>query len=193
VLRRRASGASTLFKETDHVIQKLFALAAVTSAVGAIAFGAVLAWQTSDSARGAALVGSNGFEIVFEPRCDDVLAEPYLDTEETADENSVIPCHTLIGPNGTRTEVGKGYGMNDGDFDLVVTGGEVRIRRVHYDDRECSTDDFKGEIAVSNNQVIPPGGTGGEFVASLAVNDDAPKDCQGNLVYYKVIVEAENP
>ncbi|MEZ4492277.1 MAG: hypothetical protein R3C29_03050 [Dehalococcoidia bacterium] len=52
---------------------------------------------------------------------------------------------------------------------------------------------LQGEIAVSNNQVIPPGGTGGEFVAMLAVNDDAPRNCQGNLVYYKVIVEPENP
>jgi hypothetical protein len=175
------------------VIQKLFALAAVTSALGAIAFGAVLAWQTSDSARGAALVGSNGFEIVFEPVCDGVFAEPYIDTEEIADENTAIPCHTLIGPNGTRTDVGKGHGMNNGDFDLVVTGGEVRIRRVHFDDRECSSDDFSGDITVANNQVIPPGGTGGEFVATLGVNEDAPEDCEGNLVYYKVIVEAENP
>jgi hypothetical protein len=175
------------------VIQKFFALAAATTALGAITFGAVLAWQTSDSARGAALVGTNGFEIVYQPNCDGVFGEPYVDTEETAADNTAITCHTLIGPNGTRTEVGKGYGMNNGDFDLVVTGGEVRIRRLHYPDRECSVDDFSGDIAVSGDEKIPPGGQGGEFVASLAVADDAPADCAGDLVYYKVIVEAENP
>jgi len=175
------------------MLQKLFAGAAVMSALGAVVFGAVFAWQTSDSARGAALVGSNGFEIRFKPQCDGVLTEPYLDTEETLEENLPIPCHTIIGPNGSTTEVGEGYGMNHGDFDLVVTGGEMRIRRLHRGDGECSTADFSGAVTVLDDGVIPPGGEGGKFVAAITVHDDAPADCQGDLVYYKVIVEAENP
>ena len=124
----------------------LFAGAAFASVGVALLFGGAFAWQTSDSARGAALVGENGFEIRFSPHCDAVLAEPYLDTEELPEDNLAIACHTLIGPNGTSTEVSEGHGINNGDFDLVVTGGEVRIRRLHRGDGECSVDDFRGSV-----------------------------------------------
>jgi hypothetical protein len=173
--------------------RSLFAGAAFASVGVALLFGGAFAWQTSDSARGAALVGENGFEIRFSPHCDAVLAEPYLDTEELPEDNLAIACHTLIGPNGTSTEVGEGHGINNGDFDLVVTGGEVRIRRLHRGDGECSVDDFRGSVNLLGEEVIPPGGEGGKFTVDIAVADDAPRDCQGDLVYYRVIVQAENP
>jgi hypothetical protein len=175
------------------MFRKLFAGAALMSVTGALLFGGAFAWQTSDSARGAALVGENAFEIKFSPHCDAVLAEPYLDTEELVEDNVAIACHTLIGPNGTTTEVGEGHGMNNGDFDLVVTGGEVRIRRLHRGDGQCSTDHFGGAVNILGGEVIPPGGEGGKFTVDIKVADDAPRDCQGDLVYYRVVVEAENP
>ncbi|MFQ5380779.1 MAG: hypothetical protein ACE5EF_04020, partial [Dehalococcoidia bacterium] len=42
--------------------------AAVTLA-GALLMGGALAWKTADSARGAAIVGSNGIEIRYESNC----------------------------------------------------------------------------------------------------------------------------
>lgn len=172
-------------------MRKLFAGAALTSIAGAILVGTVFAWRTSDYARGAALVGENGFEISYDPKCDGILDVPYLETEETP---SAIPCHTLIGPNGSTTEVGRGAGKNTGDFKLMVVGGRVDIRRVHYADRECSTADFGGAVRLlSPGEVIPPGGEGGKFVAFVSVGAGAPASCQGELVYYKVTIEAENP
>lgn len=172
-------------------IRKLFAGAAFVSVAGAILVGSAFAWRTSDYARGAALVGNNGFEISYQPKCDGVLAVPYLETEDTP---SPIPCHTLIGPNGSTTEVGRGSGKNTGDFKLVVVGGKVEIRALHYPDQICSTGDFGGAVRLLNpGEVIPPGGEGGKFVAFVSVHADAPPTCEGEIVYYKVVIEAENP
>ena len=174
-------------------LRNVFAGTTFAAVAVAMVFGGVFAWQTSDSARGAALVGENGFEVTFQPVCDDVLAEPYLDTEATVDENTLIPCHTIIGPNGSRTTVGEGFGTNTGEFDLAVTGGRVEIRALHYADTQCRPDNFGGQVEIFGEEVIPPGGEGGKFTVALSVDDGAPDDCQGELVYYKVIVEAENP
>lgn len=174
-------------------LRNIFAGTTFAAIAAALVLGGVFAFTTSDSARGAARVGENGFEITFKPVCDGVLTEPYLDTEATPDENTIIPCHTIIGPNGSRTTVGEGFGSNNGDFDLVVTGGRVEIRTLHYADTECRTENFGGLVEVFGEEVIPPGGEGGKFEVALTVAEDAPEDCQGQLIYYKVIVEAENP
>jgi len=174
-------------------LRNVFAGTTFTAIAIALVFGAVFAFTTSDSARGAALVGENGFEITFKPVCDGVLTEPYLATEATVDGITVIPCHTIIGPNGSRTKVGEGFGSNSGDFDLVVTGGSVEIRALHYVDTECGVANFGGSVEIFGDEVIPPGGEGGKFEVALSVAVDAPEDCQGQLLYYKVIVEAENP
>lgn len=175
-------------------MRKIFAATALSSLIASVLFGAVFAWRTSDSARGAALVGSNGFEITYSPNCDGVLPEPYLDLEETDAELLPIPCHTLIGPNGTTTEVGRGSGKNDGDFKLMVVGGEVGIRALHQTNRACRAEHFAGAVRLlSPGEIIPPGGEGGKFVAFVSVKANAPADCQGEVVYYKVTVYAENP
>jgi|GEM_PF-2355066 len=176
-------------------MRKIFAGAAAVSLVGAVLFGGAFAWRTSDSARGAALVGENGFAIAYQPVCDGVFDEPYLaDPEDTGAEPHPIPCHTLIGPNGTTTEVGRGWGKNDGDFKLQVVGGDVKIRRLHHDQNDCAVDDFSGAVRLLNpGEVIPPGGEGAKFVAFVSVDDGAPPGCQGELVYYRVTIYAENP
>jgi hypothetical protein len=176
-------------------MRKIFAGAAAVSLAATVLFGGAFAWRTSDSARGAALVGENGFEITYQPVCDAVSDEPYLaDPEETAADLQPIPCHTLIGPNGSTTEVGRGAGKNDGDFKLRVVGGEVDIRRLHRAENDCSVDDFSGAVRLlSPGEVIPPGGEGGKFVAFVSVDDGAPAGCQGELVYYRVTIFAENP
>ncbi len=176
-------------------MRKVFAGAALVSVVGAVLFGGAFAWRTSDSARGAALVGENGFEITYQPICDATLDQPYLlDEEDTSATPDVISCHTLIGPNGSTTEVGRGSGKNDGDFNLQVVDGEVKIRRLHNLVEGCSVDDFSGDVRLLNpGEVIPPGGEGGKFVAFLSVADSAPPACQGELVYYRVTIYAENP
>ena len=109
-------------------MRKIFASAALVSVVGALLFGGAFAWRTSDSARGAALVGENGFEISYQPVCDGV-ADSYLDDAEPTDaavDLAAVACHTIIGPNGSNTEVGRGAGKNEGDFKLAVVGGEVQ-------------------------------------------------------------------
>lgn len=176
-------------------MRKIFAGVTLVSLIGAVLFGGAFAWRTSDSARGAALVGENGFEITYQPVCDAVFDEPYLaDPDSTEAEPQPIPCHTLIGPNGTPTEVGRGAGKNDGDFKLQVVGGEVKIRRLHHDVNDCSVDDFSGAVRLlSPGEVIPPGGEGGKFVAFVSVDNGAPATCQGELVYYRVTIFAENP
>lgn len=176
-------------------MRKIFASAALVSVIGAVLFGGAFAWRTSDSARGAALVGENGFEISYQPICDGVFDEPYqADPESTEAELVPIPCHTLIGPNGTTTEVGRGSGKNDGDFRLQVVGGDVEIRRLHRAVNDCSVDDFSGAVRLlSPGEVIPPGGEGGKFAAFVSVNDGAPASCQGELLYYRVTIYAENP
>ncbi len=105
----------------------------------------------------------------------------------------MVPRHTIIGPNGSRTKVGEGSGTNSGDFDLVVLGGRVEIRTLHHVNTECRADNFGGDVEISGEGRIPPGGTGGNFAVALTVDADAPDDCQGQFVCYKVIVEAENP
>lgn len=175
-------------------MRKIFATAALTSLTGALLFGGAFAWRTSDSARGAALVGENGFEITYAPHCTAEFAEPFIDTDATDAELSPIPCATLIGPNGSLTEVGRGAGKNNGDFPLVVVGGEMKIRAVHFNNRECRAENFSGDIRLLQpGQVIRPGEEGGKFAAFIKVNQDAPDDCQGQLVYYRLTVVAENP
>jgi hypothetical protein len=177
-------------------MRKIFAGAALISVIGAVLFGGVFAWRTSDSARGAALVGENGFEISYQPVCDGV-ADSYLDDSEPTDvavDIAPVVCHTIIGPNGSNTEVGRGAGKNDGDFKLAVVGGDVKIRRLHDDTNDCSVNDFSGSVRLlSPGEVIPPGGEGGKFVAFVSVNDGAPASCQGEMVYYRVTIYAENP
>lgn len=175
-------------------MRKIFATAALTSLAGALLFGGAFAWRTSDSARGAALVGENGFAITYVPHCTADFTEPFIDTDETDAELAPIPCATLIGPNGSITEVGRGGGQNNGDFPLVVVGGEMKIRAVHYPNRECRAQNFSGDIRLLNpGQVIQPGEEGGRFAAFISVADNAPADCQGQLVYYRLTVVAENP
>ena len=192
---------------TRPTTRKLFAVVTLTALSGVAIFGGVFAWRTADSARGAAIVGQNVFQIAYEPVCDgDGLAPADPDTGEA------IPCLTLIGHNGQTTKVGEGYGKNTGDFDLSVVGGRVAIRQViapvapaaavddldadlvEPDLRACSVDDFGGEVRLANpGEVIPPGGEGGKFGASLKVSDDAPRGCQGSIVVYRVTIVAENP
>ena len=177
-------------------MRKVFAGAAVFSVTAALLFGGAFAWRTSDSARGAALVGENEFSITYQPVCDGVADVPYLDDAEPTDAEALAapPCHTLIGPNGTTTEVGRGAGKNEGDFKLQVVDGEVKIRRLHYAANDCSVDDFGGDVRLlSPGEIIPPGGEGGKFVAFVSVDDGAPASCQGELVYYRVTIFAENP
>lgn len=175
-------------------MRKVFALAMFVAVAGAVLLGGAFAWRTSDSARGAALVGSNGFSISYQPNCTASFDEPFLDEADDAGSVSPIPCATLIGPNGTTTEVGRGAGKNGGDFDLVVVGGDVKIRAVHYPDRACQSSHFNGLVRLlAPGQRIPPGGEGGKFVAYVGVVPGAPEDCQGQLAYYRVTIVAENP
>ena len=76
--------------------RKLFAGLTLTSLVGVTVVGGVFAWRTADSARGAAVVGENVFEIRYRPVCDADAALTATDPE-TGD---TIPCLTLIGWNG---------------------------------------------------------------------------------------------
>jgi hypothetical protein len=175
-------------------MRKIFAGAALISALAAVLFGGAFAWRTSDSARGAALVGENAFKISYQPVCDGVAAEPYLDVDAADAALPPIVCHTLIGPNGSTTEVGRGSGKNEGDFKLQVVGGEVKIRRLQHPENDCSIDDFGGAVRLlSPGEIIPPGGEGGKFVAFVSVDPGAPAGCQGELVYYRVTIFAENP
>jgi len=176
-------------------MRKIFAGTALVALTSAVLFGGAFAWRTSDSARGAALVGENEFSISYQPICDAVADAPYLDdAESTEAELSPIPCHTIIGPNGSNTEVGRGSAKNDGDFNLAVVDGDVKIRRLHDAATDCTVDDFSGNVRIANpGEVIRPGGEGGKFAAFLGVNDGAPAGCQGELVYYRVTIYAENP
>ena len=188
--------------------RKLFAGVTLVALAGVAIFGGVFAWRTADSARGAALVGANQFEITYEAICNAANESAVIDP----DTGDVLPCLTLIGHNGETTPVGEGKGTNNGDFDLVVIGGRLEVRHLlppidplPLDEvaedlgeeelqRPCTLEDFSGEVVVENpGEVIPPGGTGGAFTASLTVDDGAPRSCQGHIVIYKVIVVAENP
>ncbi|MGD9934260.1 MAG: hypothetical protein AB7T37_11150 [Dehalococcoidia bacterium] len=196
---------------TRPTTRKLFAGVTLTALSGVAMFGGVFAWRTADSARGAAIVGQNVFQIAYQPVCDGDGVEP-----ADPDTGEAIPCLTLIGHNGQTTNVGEGYGKNTGDFDLSVVGGRVAIRHVISpaapaaapaaafdeldedlvapDTRGCSVDDFGGEVRLANpGEVIPPGGEGGKFGASLKVSGDAPRSCQGSIVVYRVTIVAENP
>ena len=187
--------------------RKVFAGITLVALAGIAIFGGVFAWRTSDAARGAALVGSNGFEIQYEAICDAANGDPVVDP----DTGDTVICLTLIGHNGTTTQVGEGKSVNNGDFDLIVVSGSVEVKHVlapigpaPIDPDEaaenpdllipCSVDHFSGELVLSSpGEVIPPGGTGGPFAAFLTVHDGAPPTCQGNIAIYKVSVVAENP
>lgn len=191
--------------------RRLFATVALTSLVGMTAFGAVFAWRTSDSARGAALVGSNGFKIRYDPVCSPAAADvPIPADPDASTDPTPIPCLTLIGYNGVTTKVGEGAGANRGDFPLVVVGGRLTIRHVIPRDlpapateadapdaevaRPCGVEDFSGVVRLLNpGEVIPPGGEGGKFAAAVTVSPTAPRSCQGDIVLYRIVIEAENP
>lgn len=175
-------------------MRRFFAATALTSLSGALLLGGVFAWRTSDSARGAALVGDNGFEISYRPHCDATSPEAYVDP--TPDDAALPPitCHTLIGPNGSTTEVGRGAGKNTGDFKLIVVSGEVTIRALQRANTPCRPDNFGGAVRLLDpGQVIPPGGEGGKFAAFISVKPSAPAECRGEMVFYKVTISAENP
>jgi hypothetical protein len=174
-------------------MRKIFATAVFASLSGALLFGGAFAWRTSDSARGAALVGQNAFSIAYSPHCTAQFGEAFIDADPTDAQLAPIPCATLIGPNGSTTEVGRGAGKNNGDFPLAVVGGEMQIRAVHYTNRVCRSENFSGDIRILQPGVIRPGEEGGRFAAFIRVAPDAPSDCQGQLVYYRVTVVAENP
>ena len=175
-------------------MRKLFATVTLTSLAGIAVFGGAFAWKTSDYAKGAAVVGKNSFQMKYAPNCNlpaAIEVPPLIDTEADA---IPIPCLTLIGYNGVTTAVGKGIGVNNGYFKLRVVGGRIGIRALSDETRECKTSHFEGGIRLLNpGEIIPPGGEGGAFAAFLTVNRDAPADCQGEVVYYKVVIEAENP
>lgn len=177
----------------NTTVRRLLGGVALTSLVVFVILGGVFAWRTSDEARGAALVGKNAFQVRYSPDC---TATPPADIDVSvieADAPAPIPCLTLIGHNGQTTLVGKGIGRNLGDFRLVVVGGSVDIVRV-LPGGACSTGDFSGRIRLlSPGEVIPPGGEGGAFYAYLSVAGSAPADCQGKVVLYRVVIEAENP
>lgn len=181
--------------------RKLFAATTLVALAGVAILGGVFAWRTSDSARGAALVGANGFEIRYEPVCSPETAGIAVADPEDA---SPIPCLTLIGYNGVSTLVGKGSAKNGGDFRLRVVEGSLRVRAVlgHTDPTldadeavaACGPEHFRGSVRILNpGEVIPPGGEGGKFAAYLTVAPGAPARCQGKIVLYKVTIVAENP
>ena len=180
-------------------MKTIFVSGAVTTLAIGILFGGVFAWKTSASARGAAVVGTNVFEIKFSPKCDATLATPYdLADEVTAEISPVpIPCHTIIGYDGVTRLVGKGTGVNRGDFRLAVVGGDLKVRSVRHGppgDDSCKVTDFEGAVRLLQpGIIIPPGGEGGDFNAYIKVVPGAPAACQGDLVYYRVTIEAENP
>ena len=189
--------------------RKGFAAVTLTALAGVAVVGGVFAWRTADSARGAAVVGENVFEIEYRPVCDADAALTAADPE-TGD---TIPCLTLIGWNGQATKVGEGFGRNNGDFPLTVAGGRIQIRAVLAGEpiaaepadvepedldeaaqRGCGVDDFSGEVRLANpGEVIRPGGEGGKFAAALKVGESAPPNCQGDIVIYRVTIVAENP
>ena len=180
--------------------RKLFAGLSLTALAGVAIFGGVFAWKTSDSARGAALVGTNGFKINYEAVCSPEAAGVSAIDEEGA----TIGCLTLIGYNGVSTLVGKGTGKNGGDFKLRVVEGSLRVRAVlqHTDPTldpdeivaACGPGHFRGAVRIANpGEIIPPGGEGGAFAAYLTVLPDAPARCQGKIVLYRVTIVAENP
>ncbi|MFN0095590.1 MAG: hypothetical protein ACKVVT_12555 [Dehalococcoidia bacterium] len=172
-------------------MRKFFAGGAAVAAAGILLFGGVFAWRTSDSARGAALVGSNVFQIKYEPNCTATIDEALAHPDEGVD---AIPCLTLIGPNGSVNIVGKGIGVNEGDFKLAVVDGSLKVRAVHRPDAGCKPEHFAGDVRIlSPGEIIPPGGSGGPFAAYIKVLSDAPAECQGQIVYYRVTIEAENP
>ncbi len=177
--------------------------AAVTLA-GALLMGGALAWKTADSARGAAIVGSNGLEIRYQSHCPEPRPLPGdvvlpADADAADIDADAVACLTLIGPNGARTLVGKGAATNTGDFDLRVVGGDLRVTHVINRnqasslDRLCTRDDFKGAVEITGDPNLAPGETGAEFAAFLALAASAPASCQGDIVLYRVTVEAENP
>jgi hypothetical protein len=173
-------------------MRKLFAGGATVAAAGILLFGGVFAWRTSDSARGAALVGSNVFSIKYEPNCSPLATDPVIEHPDPSP--TPIPCLTLIGPNGSRNLVGKGKGANEGDFKLAVVDGELVVRGVSRPGAGCKPEHFSGAVVIeSPGEIIPPGGTGGPFTAYLKVLEEAPAECQGQIVYYRVTVVAENP
>lgn len=184
-------------------MRTLFSAALLVSLVAAAAIGSAAAWRASDSARGAALVGKNAFSIRYEPNCDGALVSGYPapadESPEPAPDPQPIPCHTLIGPNGATTQVGKGVGQNQGDFPLRVVGGELAIRNVvgttpiQPEANDCRPEHFSGSINVDSQDIIRPGEQGGAFRAAITVDADAPPSCQGKLVFYRVTIVAENP
>lgn len=184
---------------------RLFFLStAVVSLAGAMLMGGALAWQTADSARGAAIVGSNGLQVHYEPHCPSPRPLP-ADVVVPADDGvadsqaAEIACLTLIGPNGTRSLVGNGTSTNTGDFKLRVTGGDLRVTHVFNREnatdlvRACGVDDFSGAVSVTGSPDLAPGQTGAEFGAFVGLGASAPANCQSDVVLYRVTIEAENP
>lgn len=164
------------------MLRKVFGGAVLFSVTGAILFGGVFAWKTSESVTGSAKVGSQSFEL-------------HQDKDFSA---------KLLGPNGAETTVMKLKADLNGDFSVKITGGTVDITHVTGAGNgdatvACGTGAFAGHVKLETGESHPTDYVltkdhkgSADIFARILVEPAAPTSCMKANVEYKVTVNGEN-
>ncbi|MCC6381619.1 MAG: hypothetical protein IT304_03875 [Dehalococcoidia bacterium] len=152
-------------------MRKIFGGALLFSVVGAVLFGGVLAWKSTQIAsNNSATVGDLNWTLLYTPN------------------------NSLIGPNGNDVKVGEGAVTNNGDFNIKLDApaiGEVTVSSVDVGHQLCQVTNFHGAVYAklgSSLAVIPDGGTGGDFYVNMLVDQNAPLSCVGATISYDVAI-----
>ncbi len=149
-------------------MRKLFLSIMSVSAVAVLLSGAVVAWSTSASAGYTASAGSLSVAI----------ANP------AGTGNAMYP-------TGSPITVVTGQIANNTTppgIAVQVTGGSVASGGYWYD--ECIS---AGAVAVTDNNWVGAGSTGGGWSASLTMPSGASDTCQGVAIPYTVTVNVATP
>ncbi len=155
-------------------MRKIFGGAMLFSVIGAVVLGGSLAWSaTKNTGENQITVGTIDFSI------------------------SYFQLASLLGPNGTSTQVGGGQINNTGTFNLVWDSGAVFIINVTPGNgNSCGVQNFSGTVnpvlALAQSpigQPIPPGANNVDgYVVNIATALNAQVACQGAAVSYVVAI-----
>jgi len=153
-------------------MRRVFSLVFVTTATLAVLVGVGLAWTSSAGGSFQASSGSLSVALDFSNG-----GYGYIG-------NAVYPTNSPI--NVLKGQIKNNTPANPG-IAVAATTGSVNVTGAS--NVACNYGTITGDIVVTNNAPVPPGGViGDEWYARLTMTTAANNDCQGNTISYDVTV-----
>lgn len=164
-------------------MRRLFMTTLGLSFLGALAIGAVYAWESTNTIDGSAPVGG---------AVHTVRLAPYT-------WGAGLP--VILGPNGHEVKALFGSIDNKGTYPLLIASGAVAFNTVTplqingtadtSPGLLCKIDHFAGRVDVTNPGPVGLGvEQGGAFDVYVKVDGEAPDDCQWDIVSMTVSITA---